>query len=208
MTALWLAGFIWLLTAGLALVRTHLAARALYRLQALTEAALVLSLGTARLQDTALLLGVLVILVTKVAVVPAILRRADHGRPDAYGSRGPMGITALLGGMGVLTVFAVTLLHDAGIATLSAGLLFGAWFVALLHLTSRYELWSLAWGLLSLETVSDAVVVTLGQRLPLAADLLVTLSSAAIALLLSLLVARIVHLKDGTDVRTLEELVG
>lgn len=200
------ASLVWLMAGALLLVKTNRSAGILYRWQALGEAALaiILSLKT---QDNWLWITVAAIIIVKVAVVPEILNFRQTLLRDDYGARGPVGVTSLVLVIAALTIAGIAIGAFPGlIHPVTMGVLFGAWLIALVHGSTRYETWSMAWGLLSLDTVSSSLVLALGSTLPPVADLLITMTAVALAVLLALFSRRIAHLKQTTDVRALKEL--
>ena len=210
METLWrtAASIIWLMTAALVLVRTNRSACTLYRVQALGEATLAGILAQAS-GDASLWFAVVAVLVLKVIVVPAILQHAHPSLGKDYGSRSPLGMTTLAFAMAGLTIAGI--LIGPWIETrqpLVTGILFGSWLIALMQTSARYETWSLAWALLSLDTLSGSLALVVGNPLPELADLSIVGASIALALMLALLIARIAEMKKTTDVRNLKELTG
>ncbi len=88
------------------------------------------------------------------------------------------------------------------------GLLFGAWFVSFVHLSARYETWSLGWALLSLDTVSGALVVAASGPIPESLEVGINLFALTTAVLLALLARKISTSFSTVDVRDAEELTG
>lgn len=201
------AGVVWLAAVGLLGSKTHRSAAALYRLQALAEAAF---LASAALTDSGIgpWIGVAAVLVAKLGAVPAIMGKPRGWRHD-YGARGPVGLgTQLLAAAGLAVVGLLAGEAMGGGHAVAAGIWIGAWLTAWLQLTTRYETWSLAWGLLSLDTASDGVARLVAGPLPESADFLVTLTTVALAVLLAVLGDRIFALRGTTDSRQLKELTG
>lgn len=208
MDTLWrlAAAAIWLMSCAMVLVKTPGSNRTLYRLQALGEATLIIALAQIS-HDRVLWISAAAVLVVKIGVVPRLM--APSIPPSSYGARSPLGAASILAAIGALTVGGILIgrlaqpPHPFAVALLTA-----AWLTALLHSVSRYETWSLGWALLSLDTASSALAVSISGALPTSIDLLITAVTIGLAILLSLFTKRIMQLKNTTDIRALEELVG
>ncbi len=199
-------GALWLTAVGLMLVKTFRSAATLYRIQALTETFIA---GGLALTGNAswLWLSVGLVVVVKIVLVPRLLARNRRFRRE-YGAKSPLGMASLL---------VISLLFCGGGLILGqtmpvhptlTGLFLAALFTTWLHLSSRYELWSMAWALLSLDTVAGVGALLLAPRLPEAADVGINLASLGLALVLSYLVVQIERVKHSADTRDLEELAG
>lgn len=208
MAVVFAISLIWLATQGLALVKSAHSARVLYRIQAFGEAILAAGLAISR-RDDWLWLSVATIVVLKVGIIPRILRGSLGSADKAYGAQGPLGIASLILIFLALTVGGLFFGRVPGLPYASViGLLFAAWFIAFIHLSSRYEIWNLIWALLSLDTVSDSAALVFGTSWPETTLLAIDLISLALALTLALLGYRIARTKDTSDVRDLKELIG
>ena len=201
-----LFGILWLTAVGLMLVKNYRSAATLYRIQALAEALIAGGLAVTRGAPW-IWLSVGLEVVAKIALVPRLIARNRRFRGE-YGAKGPLGMASLL----VLSLFfsggGLILGQTMPVHPTLTGLFLAALFAASLHLSSRYELWSLTWALLSLDTVAGAGTLLLGSRLPEATDVGINLASLGLALVLSYLVVQIERVKRSADIRDLEELVG
>ncbi len=198
---------IWVCTIVIILVKTHQSARAIYRIQAIGEAGIMAALAFGGLPllwwDVALILAV------KVVMVPKIMKGPSRAVSHDYGSKGPVGLTTVLLMSVLFTAGGVAVGQMAGMHhSLILGLLLGGWFVSFLHLSSRYETWSLGWALLSLDTVSGALVVAAAGPIPESLEIGINLAALATAVLLALLARKISSSLHTVDVRDVEELTG
>lgn len=198
---------IWACAILIILVKTHQSARAVYRLQAIGEAGIMASLAIGGLP--VLWLDVALILAVKVVVIPKIMKGPTWAVTNDYGARGPVGLTTVLLVSVLCTVGGVAVGQLAGMHhPLILGLLLGGWFISFFHLSSRYETWSLGWGLLSLDTVSGALVVAAAGPVPEPLEIGINLGALATAVLLALLARKISNSMHTVDVRDIEELTG
>lgn len=198
---------IWVSAILLILVKTHQSARAVYRVQAIGEAGLMAALAFGGL--SLLWFDVALIVVVKVLVVPRIMQGPSQAVSHDYGSRGPVGLTAVLLVSLLFTVGGVWVGQMAGMHhPLVLGLLLGAWFVSFFHLSSRYETWSLGWALLSLDTVTGGLVVAAAGPVPESLEIGMNVAAIATAVLLALLARKISSTMHTVDVRDVEELTG
>ncbi len=200
-------GLIWLTTAGLLIVKSPHSAAALYRLQAMAEALVAAAAALAGARPW-LWLSVVLILVIKVAVIPPVVMRGLGTRRTDYGGDGAFGIGALLLIAALLSVGGF-LLGRLGLPHPALmGMGFAALFVALVHASSRYQVWSMLWALLSLDTVVGAITLIWGRGLPEMADVAIDLVSLGLALVLAYLAQRIDRIMHARDIREMEDLVG
>ncbi|MCY0897584.1 MAG: hypothetical protein OWU33_01395 [Firmicutes bacterium] len=201
------AAIIWLAAIGMMIVKSPRSTTTLYRLQALGEAALV-ALSAWTQTRPLLWASVALIIVVKVVVVPWSIHRGFRGNTPGYSAKSPVGTTTLLM-LAALFSAGGYLLAELGLPHPTAsGILLAALLVALLHTTSRYEVWSMLWGLLSLDTVVGASIGLVSPALPATDVMAVTLVTLALALVLALLARWIRAIKPSLDVRQLEELTG
>ncbi len=206
---LWrLAGsLIWVMAVAILLVKTHQSARLLYRLQALGEAGL---LSVIALDHEPLLwIDVIMVLLIKEIAIPKILGPQKGMIARDYGAKGTVGMTFLLFVAAAFTLGGLALGQVPGLLhPLVAGVLLGAWFVSFMHLSSRYETWSMSWALLSLDTISGALAVAVAGPIPEFAGVGIDVGALVVAVLLALLTRTIASTLHTTDVRDVEELIG
>lgn len=201
------ASLIWIMTISLLLVKAHRSAQASYRLQAVGEAGLLAVLALNN--EPWLWLDVGLVLAIKEIVIPRIL--SSHGEVVSkdYGAKSAVGMAFLLMVAAIVTAAGLALGEVPGLARpLMSGILIGAWFISFIHLSARYETWSLSWALLSLDTVSGVLAVSVAGPLPEFAGVGMELAALAIAVLLAWLSRKIFTLLHTTDVRDVEELTG
>lgn len=198
---------LWLTTVAMILVKTPQATTMLYRIQAAGEASVAAILAVAGHRP---LLWAIVglILVVKIMIIPAVVTRGLAPLGEEYGAKGPMGMTALLLLALILTSGGL-LVGRLGFAhSLATGLVFAAMLVAFLQLSGRYEVWSLLWAMLSLETVMDAGALLLGTGLPTILEAGIGVTGLAMALVLVYVAAEVRRTIHSLDVRDLGELIG
>ncbi|AEJ41898.1 hypothetical protein TPY_3746 [Sulfobacillus acidophilus TPY] len=203
------ASLIWVMTGSLFIVKTPTTMPNLYRLQAVGEMLAVGALYVAT-RDPWLVLSLAILIGVKWFVVPGILTRSSAFARTTYGLSAPWGVSSLLIGDLVLTGLGIAVAHRLfSTDPFTLGVLLASWFIALWHTVARYETWSLSWALLSLDTVSSALILVLaGRPLPPLIDVLMLTITTALAGLLALLSARIFNVKASTDVRDIKELIG
>lgn len=192
---------LWLTTVAMMIVKTPRSMMVLYRIQALAEAG---AAAEAAIFGHRLMLWsvVALILVLKLFIIPGVVARWLAPLDNLYGAAGPVGSTALLmlalafSGGGIL------------IGHLPIGLVFAAMMVTFVQISGRYEVWSLLWGILSLETVIDVGALTLGGGIPAVGEVGIGVTGLALALVLAYVAAQVRRIKHSLDVRDLEELIG
>ena len=197
---------IWLMAVALMLVKTYRSATVLYRIQAVAESVVAAGLAVA-LHIPWLWLSAILIVLIKGGLIPRLMARTASTHAD-YSAKGPLGMATLLILAFILSAGGILLGKDSPSQPALTGLLFAALFVAFLHLSSRYELWSLLWALLNLDTVAGAAALVFGTGLPEIADVGINAASLGLALVLSYLAFYIDRIKGTRDVRDLEELIG
>ncbi|MCL4522181.1 MAG: hypothetical protein M1415_11520 [Firmicutes bacterium] len=209
MTLLDLAVFLlWSTAVLMAMVKTNRSVNLLFRIQALGEATVAAVLAVT-LPYSWLWLTVAAVLIIKVLIVPRLLFHNDPLVQGDYGARSPFGTTALLFFFLLATVFALVLVHwmKIGHPTL-VGVLLAALLVSLIHMSSRYEAWSIARALLGLETICGAGILVIGLTLEEPADLAVDIVALFLALTISWAASTLMRLKHTVDVREIKELIG
>lgn len=202
------ASLLWVTAVAQLLTKNPRSSRIVYRVQALAEAALVS--GFAILYHQSLLwMSVGLILAVKVVAVPWTFRRLTGIIEDAYGSRARVGMAVQLFIAFLMTAATVGYASPGlfGHAPLGAVLLSG-WLVSFMHLVARYDMWSLMWALLSLETLSTSIVLVVLQTFPPGLDIAVNLAAWATATLGGYLVRRVALTYPAADVRYLRGLKG
>lgn len=198
---------LWLVTVAMMVVRTHRSARTLYQLQALSEAVVAAALAWSGPVPW-LWLSVGLVIAIKVVVIPVWVSPQWNPGAEDYGARSPLGMAALLLLALILSAGGV-LVGSHGASHLTEGaLLLAALTVAFLHLSSRYELWSLGWAILSLDTVAGVAVLLYATRAPEVFDAGVDGASLTLAVVLAYVAHRIARTQGTWDVRDLKELIG
>jgi hydrogenase-4 component E len=202
------AGLIWLATVGMMIVKTPRSVATLYRTQALGVAGLG---ATIALSENVPILWVTVGLtvLVRIFVVPAIINRGIKTLSAPYSAKSPIGVGSLIVYAVVLTA-AGMLSAQIGAVRLpvAAGLIIASMFVSFIHLSARYEVWSMLWALMSLDAIISAGVLVFANSLPELTDLGLFAMSLSLALVLAFVAHRIHGVKASLDVRELEELVG
>lgn len=201
------ATIIWMMAIALILVKTNRSARIVYRLQALGEAGLGALAAWHSVGDLWISVGL--VLVFKLGVIPELMRRNALIIKHDYGAKGPVGMTAILMiifGVTVVGLFVANVFHF--LHPILSGVLLAAWIISYIHLSGRYETWSIGWGLLSLDTISSSLVGTWAGVLPASADIATTGVAVALAGLIAIFSGRIALLRHTTDVRQVKELIG
>lgn len=198
---------VWLMAVAMILVKTSRSSATLYRIQSIAEAAIAAALAVTG--DPWLWISVGLVLAIKTFFIPFLINHGSRPFAPHYSAKGPLGMASLLVIIAILTAGGLLLIRIGKIPhpTLT-GLIFAALFVAFLHLSARYEIWSLMWALLSLDTVVGVGALIFGRGLPEVADVGINLASLALALVLTYLAVRIERIKHSLDTRTLEELIG
>lgn len=200
-------GVLWMTTVGMMIVKTHRSTMTLYRIQALMEA-LLAALMAVTVHLSALWISVLMVIVIKIIVIPTLVTRTFHNAGKEYSAKSPLGMGSLLMLALLLSVGGLLLGRLGMPHPTVVGLVLGALFVSFLHVSSRYELWSVLWAVLSLDTVVGAGALIFGTGLPETADVGINLASLTLALVLAYVGGRIERIKNSLDVRELEELIG
>lgn len=200
-------GIMWLAAIGLLIVKTVASAAMIYRIQSAAEVLIVILLAL-RYGDLWLWINAALIIVVKILVIPRLVIAAA-GSQAGFSGKSPWGVTALLLAVLGLSTAALLAGHWLGLVQPPiAGLVLAVMFVAFLHLSSRYEVWSLMWAMLSLDTAVSTGASLLSTRLPAVVDAGIALVSLALVFALCY-VARLMaeHTRSG-DVREMEELIG
>lgn len=202
------AGLIWLATAGMMIVKTPRATATLYRTQALGDAGLGATIAlTANRPLVWVAVGLTVLF--RIVAIPAIIHRGLPSTNSLYGAQAPVGMGALMFYAVPFTAGGLLVARWGVVAVpATAGIVFAAMFVSFVHLSARYEVWSILWALMSLDTIVDAGVLVFAQSLPALTDLGLFAMSLALALVLAFVAHRILAVKESLDVRQLEELIG
>ncbi len=201
------ASLIWITAISLLLVKAHRSAQASYRLQAVGAAGLLAVLALNH--EPWLWLDVGVVLAIKELIIPRILSSHREVASQDYGAKSAVGMAFVLMVAGIVTAASLALGEVPGLAhPLMSGVLIGAWFISFIHLSARYETWSLSWALLSLDTVSGALAVSVSGPLGEFVGVGIELAALAMAVLLAWLSRKIFTLMQTTDVRDVEELTG
>lgn len=201
------AALLWFTTVAMMIVKTPRNMMSLYRIQAVAEAGAAVELAIFGHHPWLWAVASLII-VLKIFVIPSVVTRWLAPLGDVYGANGPLGMTALLMLALVLSGGGI-LLGRLGLSDpLPIGLVFAAMAVTFLQLSGRYEMWSLLWGILSLETVMDVGALTLGTGIPAVGEAGIALTGLALALTLAYVAAQVRRIKHSLDVRDLEELIG
>lgn len=202
------AGLIWLATVGMMIVKTPRTVAAFYRAQALGVAGIgaTVALGQ-NLPILWVTVGLTVLI--RIFAIPAIVNRGIKTPNDPYSAKSPLGMGALIVYALILTAAGMLAAHIGRIALpATAGLVIAAMFVSFVHLSARYEVWSMLWALMSLDTVIDAGILIFAKSLPELTDLGLFAMSLALALVLAFVAHRIHNVPKALDVRELEELTG
>lgn len=207
----WLAilgGIIWLSTMGIAIMKTEHSTLQAYRLQAIMEAILAGWLAVSD-HDPYLWISVALIIPIKLVVISSLMRRNFPRIERNYSFQSPFGLSALVLVAVLLSAGGILLGRLGGLPnpTLS-GLLIASTLVAFVHLSSRYEIWSMLWAILSLDTIAGSGVLLWGRGLSEVTDVAINLTTLALALVLTYVGGRIAQVKNTVDVRELEELQG
>lgn len=198
---------LWLVTTAMMVVRTHRSARTLYRLQALAEAVVAAALAWSGPVPW-LWMSVGLVIAIKVIVIPGWIGPYWNPGAENYGARSPLGTASLLL-IALLFSAGGVLVGSDGMSHLTEGaLLLATLAVSFLHLSSRYELWSLGWAILSLDTVAGVAVLLYATQAPEAFDAGVDGASLALAVVLAFIARQIARTRGTWDVRDLKELVG
>ncbi len=201
------AALLWLSTVGMMIVKTPHTMILMYRIQALSEAGVAAQLAILGHRPV-LWAVVTLIVVLKLCIIPGAVSRWLTPLQDVYGAHGPIGVTALLILALVLSGGGI-LIGRLGLPDpLPVGLVFAAMLVTFVQLSGRYEVWSLLWGILSLETVVDIGALMLGTDMPAILEVGIGVTGLALALVLAYTAAQVRRIKHTLDVRDLEELIG
>lgn len=201
------AALLWLATVALMIVKTPASSVLFYRVQALADAVMIALIAlTTHAPWLWLFVGLTV--VVRVVVIPEMVQRVLCIPRREYGGKSALGIGslvvyALLLSTGGLLIGRLGFAHPTAV-----GLVFAAMFVAFMHLSARYEIWSMLWALLSLDTVVDAGVAIFSHTMPETTTLALYGISLSLAAVLAFVAQRIYRIKGSLDVRTLEELMG
>ncbi len=199
---------LWLTTVTMMIVKTPRSMMHLYRIQAVAEAGAAATLAIFGHHPWLWSVASLIV-IFKILIIPGVVTRWLTPLADVYGANGPVGITTLLILALVLSGGGILLGRLGGIPhPLPMGLIFAAMAVTFLHLSGRYEIWSLLWGILSLETVTDVVALTLGTGIPAVGEAAIALTGLGLAVALAYVAAEVRRIKHSLDVRDLEELIG
>ena len=199
---------VWITAVLMAVVKTNRSVNVLFRVQALGEAAVAAVLAVT-VPYPWLWCSVGAILIIKIGIIPSILFRHDPLVSEDYGARSPFGTTAQLFFTLLVTVLGLAMVRliPIGQPTL-VGTILAALFVSLIHLSSRYEVWSIARALLSLETIAGVGVLVLGLTLKEPADFAIDLVAVFLALNIAWVASTLMRLKHTVDVREIKELIG
>lgn len=202
------ASVLWISALGLLVVKTTDSASKIYRVQSLAEFSAILLVAAMR-HFPWLLLSALTVFVIKVLAIPTIMKKSTPLIHQDYGAKASMGIASLLLLALALTIFGFLLSRIPGLShPVVTGVILAALFIAFLHISSRYETWSLAWGMLSLDTITSVSALVVGTSLTEGADVSIDGLSLGLAFALAFLMHRIADIKNTTDVRQIEELKG
>lgn len=202
------ASVLWISALGLLVVKTTDSASKIYRVQSLAEFSAILLVAAMR-HFPWLLLSALTVFVIKVLAIPTIMKKSTPLIHQDYGAKASMGIASLLLLALALTIFGFLLSRIPGLShPVVTGVILAALFIAFLHISSRYETWSLAWGMLSLDTITSVSALVVGTSLKESADVSIDGLSLGLACALAFLIHRIADIKNTTDVRQIEELKG
>ncbi|PSR23508.1 MAG: hypothetical protein C7B45_02930 [Sulfobacillus acidophilus] len=201
------AALLWLATVGIMVVKTPRSVTTFYRLQALAGAGIAVVLAVHG-HRTLLWVTVGLTVIVRMALIPEIVRRGLITSRGVYSAKTPIGAGGLLMYVLVLSAAGILLGRMGMPNPTLAGLVFAAMFVSCLQLSARYEVWSMLWALLSLDTIVDVGVVMFGRAIPASVDVGFYAVSVSLALVLALVAHRIQEVHSTLDVRNLEELIG
>ncbi len=201
------ATVLWVGAVAMMIVKTPHTMAVMYRMQAVAEAG-VASLLAIFGHRPAYWSVVALIIVLKIFVIPGVMNRGLKPMRQAYGTHGPFGMSALLLLALLLSAGGIVVGHLGLPYPLPMGLVVAAMLVTFVHLSGRYEVWSLLWGILSLETVMDVGVLTWGTSIPAIGEVGIDMTGLALALVLGYVAAEVWRVKHGLDVRDREELIG
>ncbi|NMP21943.1 hypothetical protein [Sulfobacillus harzensis] len=198
---------LWMTAVAMMIVKTPHTMAVMYRIQAVAEAGVASLLAIFGHRPAFWSVAALII-VLKIFVIPGVMNRWLKSMRRAYGTHGPAGMSALL--------MLALLLSAGGIVVgrlglpypLPMGLVLAAMLVTFVQLSGRYEVWSLLWGILSLETVMDVGALTWGTSIPAIGEVGIDVTGLALALVLAYVAAEVRRVKHSLDVRDLEELIG
>ena len=198
---------LWLATVGMMIVKAPGTVTTFYRIQAIAEAGLGAVMAiSGHLPILWVTVGLTVLI--RVIAIPRIVNHGITSPNTHYSAKAPTGMGALL----IYALFCTIgglLVGELGLPRpVVAGLIFASMFVSFVHLSSRYEAWSMLWALLSLDTIVDAGVLIFAPTLPELTDLGLIGISLALAVVLAFVARQIQALKNSLDVRELEELIG
>lgn len=197
-------GLVWLCAVGLMIVKTDHSRVFMYRLQAFGQTLVILFAAIA-LDDMWLYIGAAITVVLKIGIIPSVVKRALHPA-DPYGVKSTWGVGGMilaalvLSGGGVLAGRLGGLPHPG-----VAGLVLAALFVTFLHLSVRFELGSIVWAILSLDTVVGIAVTLFAVHLPPAFAMGADGVSLALALVIAYLARWLIRLQASPNAATLEE---
>lgn len=199
------AGLLWLATIAMMIVKAPHSVMMFYRVQAFADA-LLTALVAVRDHLPVLWVFVGLAVAVRIIVIPEIVSRG-LSTPRDYSAKAPLGMGALVLYALLLTAGGM-LVGRIGPDPILLGLIFGAMFVSFVHLSARYEVWSMLWALLSLDTVVDAGLSIFARTMPEETALGIYAMSLSLAIVLAFVAQRVQHLKKSLDVRELEELTG
>jgi hydrogenase-4 membrane subunit HyfE len=201
------AALLWLATVGMMIVKTPRSVTTFYRLQALADAVIAAAIAVQGHQPL-LWIAVGLAVIVRVGLIPEIVRRGLTTGGKAHSAKTPVGLGGLM--MYALGLSAGgILLGRMGVPDPTVtGLVFASMFVSFMHLSARYEVWSMLWALLSLDTIVDVGVVIFGRSIPATVDVALYAVSLGLALVLAFVARRIQDVHSTLDVRDLEELIG
>ncbi len=199
---------VWITAVLMALVKTDRSVNVLFRFQAVGELAVAAVLALT-VPYAWLWLTVVAVALIKVVIIPKILFSHDALVQQDYGVRSPFGMSGLLLVFLAVTVFALAFTRAVGIGDpVLAGTVLAALLVSLVHLSARYEVWSISRALLSLETICATGVLVVGWTLKEPADLAIDLVALFLAFTISWVASTLMRLKGSVDVRDMKELIG
>lgn len=201
------ASLMWLATVGMMIVKTPHSMVTFYRIQALANAAIAAIMAW---QGQPLLWAAVGLAVAvRIILIPEIVGKSLRLPTSPYSAKSALGVGAMVILAFFLTAGGMLVAQTLGVSDpISAGLLFAASFVAFIHLSARYEVWSMLWALLSLDTIIDVGVLLFAKALPESSEFGLYAMSLALAIVLAFVAQRIQHIKQSQDVRDLEELIG